>query len=235
MFYKLIEKVDVMNESEILKLDKFATKSLSRYLFLIVKRIFDLFCAIIGCILLIPIIVIIKICYILTGDFHSIFYSHERIGQYGATFKLYKFRSMVPNADVELQKILKNDKQLAKEYSENKKLVNDPRITTIGKFIRKLSIDETPQFINVLLGNMSIIGNRPYLPREKKDMGNYYHDIVMTKPGITGYWQVSGRNDVSFKQRLKLEKYYSNNQSLKMDIIIFFKTFYVVICGRGAK
>ena len=224
-----------MNETEILEFDKYMSKSIRKTLFLTIKRLFDLFCAILGCILLVPLTIIIKICYMLTGDFHSIFYEHERIGRYGTLFKLYKFRSMVPNADEELKRILSDDKKLAKEYSENKKLDNDPRITKIGKFIRKLSIDETPQFINVLIGNMSIIGNRPYLPREKEDMGSYYRDIVMTKPGITGYWQVSGRNDISFKKRLKLEKYYSHNQSLKMDIKIFFKTFGVVLFGRGAR
>lgn len=224
-----------MNETEILEFDKYMSKSIGRTFFLAIKRLFDLFCAILGCILLVPLTIIIKICYMLAGDFHSIFYAHERIGRYGTLFKLYKFRSMVSNADEELKRILSEDKKLAKEYNENKKLANDPRITKIGKFIRKLSIDETPQFINVLIGNMSIIGNRPYLPREKEDMGSYYKDIVMTKPGITGYWQVSGRNDISFKKRLKLEKYYSHNQSLKMDIKIFFKTFGVVLFGKGAR
>ena len=91
-----------------------------------------------------------------------------------------------------------------------------------------------PQFINIFLGDMSLIGNRPYLPREKEDMGKYYDEIVKTKPGLTGYWQVSGRSDVSFKQRLKLEKYYSENASFKLDIKIFFKTFSVVLFGKGA-
>ena len=203
--------------------------------YLFIKRIFDIFVSLIGVILLIPITLCVKISYILIGDFHPIIYTHERIGKNGKIFKLYKFRSMVPNADKELTKILKSNKELNKEYNKNKKLENDPRITKVGKFIRKYSIDELPQLFNVLIGNMSLIGNRPYLPREKKDMGNYYRYIIMTKPGITGYWQVSGRNDVSFKRRLKLEKYYSNNYSLTMDISIFFKTFKVVLCGRGAK
>ena len=204
-------------------------------IYLFTKRIFDIFVSLIGMIFLIPIILCVKIAYILNGDFHSIVFIQERIGKNGKRFKLYKFRSMVPNADEELNKILKSDKKLFYEYKSNKKLENDPRITKMGRFIRKYSIDELPQLINVFIGDMSLIGNRPYLLREKKDMGSYYKYIILTKPGITGYWQVSGRNDISFKKRLKLEKYYSINCSFRMDFKIFFKTFRVVLYGRGAK
>ena len=127
------------------------------------------------------------------------------------------------------------NKEFAKKYKKKMKIDNDPRITKVGKFIRKLSIDEMPQFVNVLLGDMHMIGNRPYLPREKEDMGEYFNEIVSSKPGITGYWQTAGRNDVDFANRLKLESYYSKNMCLAMDIKIFFKTFSVVLCGRGAK
>ena len=206
-----------------------------RVIYLFVKRVFDLLISAIGIIFLVPITFAIKLSYVFHGDFYPVIYAHERIGKNGKLFKLYKYRSMVPNADEELKNILNSDKKLYAEYKKNKKLSNDPRITKIGKFIRKYSIDELPQLINVFIGNMSLIGNRPYLPREKKDMGNYYKYIILTKPGITGYWQVSGRNDISFKKRLQLEKYYSNNNSIGMDLKIFFKTFRVVICGRGAK
>ena len=206
-----------------------------RVIYLFVKRVFDLLISAIGIIFLVPITFAIKLSYVFHGDFYPVIYTHERIGKNGKLFKLYKFRSMVPNADEELKNILNSDKKLYAEYKKNKKLSNDPRITKIGKFIRKYSIDELPQLINVFIGNMSLIGNRPYLPREKKDMGNYYKYIILTKPGITGYWQVSGRNDISFKKRLQLEKYYSNNNSIGMDLKIFFKTFRVVLCGRGAK
>lgn len=206
-----------------------------RVIYLFVKRVFDLLISAIGIIFLVPITFAIKLSYVFHGDFYPVIYTHERIGKNGKLFKLYKYRSMVPNADEELKNILNSDKKLYAEYKKNKKLSNDPRITKIGKFIRKYSIDELPQLINVFIGNMSLIGNRPYLPREKKDMGNYYKYIILTKPGITGYWQVSGRNDISFKKRLQLEKYYSNNNSIGMDLKIFFKTFKVVLCGRGAK
>lgn len=204
-------------------------------LYLFVKQIFDILCSIIGVIVLIPITIIIKLCYVLSGDFAPVIFTHNRIGKNGKEFKFYKFRSMVPNADEILEELLKNDKAIAEEYKKNKKLKDDPRITKIGKIIRKASIDELPQLLNVLKGDMSLVGNRPYLPREKKDMGKYYDDIIKTKPGITGYWQVSGRSDVSFKARLKLEQYYSNNCGLLMDIKILFKTVGVVLGAKGAE
>jgi undecaprenyl-phosphate galactose phosphotransferase len=182
-----------------------------------------------------PVALGVKLAYVFNGDFHSIFFTQERIGMNGKLFKFYKFRTMVPNADEILEKILKEDKKLAKEYKLNKKLENDPRITKAGDFLRRLSLDELPQVINILKGDMAVIGNRPYLPREIPDMGEFYDVIVSTKPGLTGYWQVRGRNDVSFKTRLELEKYYSENYSFKLDIQIFFKTFAVVLIGRGAK
>lgn len=134
-----------------------------------------------------------------------------------------------------LFKLLKENKKIAEEYNKNKKLKDDPRITKAGKFIRKYSIDELPQLINILKGDMTFIGNRPYLPREKEDMDKYYEDIIKTKPGLTGYWQVSGRSNTTFKKRLELERYYSNNKSLKLDIKIFFLTFSVVLLGKGAE
>lgn len=209
--------------------------SVKRVIYLVIKRIFDIFVSIIGLLLLIPITLIIKIAYMCTGDFTSIFFSQERIGKNGKLFKLFKFRSMVPNADEVLFRTMELDEIVAAEYKKNKKLKDDPRVTKIGKVIRKLSIDELPQFINVFLGEMSLIGNRPYLPREKQDMGKYYEDIIKTKPGLTGYWQVSGRSNTTFEKRLKLEKKYSDNASLKLDIKIFFKTFKVVLFGKGAE
>lgn len=206
----------------------------SHILYSFFKRTFDIIVGILGIILLIPVTIIVKIINLINKDYAPVFYSHIRIGKNGKEFKLYKFRSMVPNADEVLKELLK-DKKIAAEYNKNKKLKNDPRITKVGKFLRKSSLDEIPQFINILKGDMSLVGNRPYLPREKKDMGKYYDDIVKTKPGLTGYWQVSGRNDVSFKRRLKLEQYYSNNFSLKMDIKILFKTVKVVLRMNGAE
>lgn len=209
--------------------------SLKEFFYLVIKRTFDIICGLIGVLILIPISIIIKIIYICNKDFSPIFFTQNRIGKNGKEFKFYKYRSMVANADEILFRMLKEDKEIAKEYKKNKKLKNDPRITKVGEFLRKTSLDELPQLINVLKGDMSIIGNRPYLPREKEDMGEYYDDIIKTKPGITGYWQVSGRSDLSFKKRLELEQFYSNQISLKLDIKIFFKTFLVVFLKKGAK
>lgn len=204
-------------------------------IYLFIKRLFDIFVSLIGLLFLLPVMSIVKIGYLLTGDFHSILFTQKRIGKNGKEFKFYKFRSMVPNADEVLFKLLSEDKELAYEYKKNKKLKNDPRITRMGKILRKSSLDELPQLINVLLGDMSMIGNRPYLPREKEDMGYFYNDIVKTKPGLTGYWQVSGRSDTSFERRLELETYYSNHCSLGLDIKIFYYTFSVVFFGKGAE
>ena len=202
---------------------------------LFLKRVFDIVCSFIGCLFLLPVALIVKISYVLNKDYDSIFFKQQRIGKNGKLFKFYKFRSMVPNADEVLFKLLETDEEAAKEYKLNKKLENDPRITKMGKILRKTSIDELPQLINILKGDMSLIGNRPYLPREQDDMGTYYNDILKTKPGLTGYWQVSGRSDTTFDERLKLERYYSNHNSLKLDIKIFFKTFKVVLLHKGSK
>ena len=218
-----------MNKKKERKTDK-----IDNIIFCFLKRLLDIIVGILGIVLLIPVTIIVKIINIVSGDFAPVFYSHVRIGKKGKKFKLYKFRSMVPNADEVLLKELMKDEKLKEEYEKNKKLKNDPRITKVGKFLRKSSLDEIPQFINILKGDMSLVGNRPYLPREKEDMGEYYDDIVKTKPGLTGYWQVNGRSDVSFKKRLELEQYYSNNYSIKLDIMIIFKTIQVVLGGKGA-
>ena len=209
--------------------------SIKKYLYFGVKRLFDILIALIGCLFLLPIILIVKISYLLHKDFDSIFFRQKRIGKNGKEFNLYKFRSMVPNADEVLKELLKNDEAARKEYKINKKLKNDPRVTSVGKILRVTSLDELPQFINIFKGEMSLIGNRPYLPREKEDMGLYYNDIIKTKPGLSGLWQVMGRSNTTFEERLKLEQYYSNNFGFRIDIKIFFKTFGVVIKHKGAK
>ena len=206
-----------------------------RFMYKIIKRLFDIILGIIGCIILIPILLLVKISYLLSGDHESIFFVQKRIGIKGKEFNFYKFRSMVPNADEILFKLLREDKEAAAEYKKFKKLKKDPRITPVGKILRRTSLDELPQFINVLNGTMSLIGNRPYLPREKQDMGEAFDEIVKTKPGITGYWQVSGKANSSFEKRLEMESEYSNNASMLLDLKIFFKTFGAVLFGHGAE
>ncbi|MBO4601341.1 MAG: sugar transferase [Bacilli bacterium] len=201
--------------------------------YLIIKRFLDIIFGIIGLIFLVPITIIIKIVYVCTGDFHSVFLKQKRIGKNGKEFWFIKYRTMVIQAEKKLPALLDSNPELKKEYEEYKKLKNDPRITKPGKLIRKLSLDEMPQFLNVLIGNMSLIGNRPYLPQEKKDMGKYFSSIVSVKPGITGYWQVSGHNETTFKERLKLEEEYAKKASLSLDFKIFFKTFGVILRKKG--
>ncbi len=228
-----------MNESSALDfkgntVTRITSKRITRKLYSITKRLFDIICSLIGLILSSPLFIIMGLL-IRVEDGGTPIFKQDRIGKNGKIFKCYKFRSMVKNADEILFRTLEMDKIVAAEYKKNKKLKNDPRITKVGKFMRKTSIDELPQLINVLKGDMSLIGNRPYLPREKEDMGEYYQDIIKSRPGITGYWQTSGRSELDFEERLKLESYYSNHMSLKMDIKIFFLTFYVVLFGKGAE
>ena len=202
------------------------------YSYLFIKRLFDVVISTTGIIFMIFLILIVKIMNIINKDDGKIFFTQDRIGKNGKIFKIYKFRSMVDNADEKLEKILEMDKQTKEEYMVNKKLRNDPRVTKTGEFLRKTSLDELPQFINILKNEMSLIGNRPYLLIEKEDMMDFYNDIVKTKPGLTGYWQVNGRNNTTFKERLELESFYSNNYSLKMDTKIFFKTFGVILLKK---
>ena len=211
-----------------------ALKALRYYIYLTIKRTFDIVLSLIGLLFLLSVALFVKICYMCTGDFKSVIFTQNRIGKHGKEFKFFKFRTMIKDADEVLFKMLRENEELREEYRINKKLANDPRITKVGRFLRKSSIDELPQLINIFLGHMSFIGNRPYLPREKEDMGEYFDDILKTKPGLTGYWQVSGRSNTTFEERLKLERYYSDHCGLRMDLKIFFKTFKVVLLRKGA-
>lgn len=222
------------NEGILVAQQRETTVNFSRNLYYIFKRIFDIIAGLFGIIIMVPLTLIIKVVSIANKDYDSIFFSQERIGKDGKLFTLYKFRTMVPDADNILYQLMQSDEEFRKEYTLTKKAKNDPRITKIGKILRKTSLDEFPQFINVLLGHMSVIGNRPYLPREKEDMGEYYKDIITTKPGITGLWQTSGRSNTTFEERLQLEKKYSLVNSIKMDIKIFFKTIIQVLKREGA-
>ena len=142
---------------------------------------------------------------------------------------MYKIRTMVPDAEKYLEEYLQINKKAREEFKINRKLKDDPRVTKVGKILRKTSLDELPQIFNVLKGEMSIIGNRPYLLEEKKYIKDELNTLTMVKPGITGFWQVNGRNDVSFKKRIILEQYYSNNYNIILDTKIFFKTFIVLL------
>ena len=198
------------------------------------KRFFDILFSLVGIIFVIPLYVLIRIAYILTGDFHRIIFAQTRIGKNGKPFKMYKFRTMVVNADEELKKLLK-DKKYKKEWDEYHKIENDPRITKVGKCLRKSSLDEFPQFINVLIGNLSLVGPRPLTPGELEHHRGNTKLYYSVKPGITGYWAVNGRSSKTYRDRLKLEYYYIEHRSLALDAKIILKTFTTIFQKSNAK
>ena len=215
-------------------IDNISKHKVSYYLYIGVKRVFDIICALFGLVLLLPLMLFVKIAYVLSGDFNSIIYKHKRIGKNGKVFYLYKFRSMVKNADEVLKELLK-DPKYKKQWDEQQKLDDDPRITKIGKFLRKSSLDETPQFLNILFGDMSLIGPRPLVPGELDAHGGNHQLYESVKPGITSYWAVNGRSDTDYNDRLKLEYFYIRNRSLSLDFKVMLKTISVVIKREGAK
>lgn len=198
-----------------------------------IKRIVDVIISLIGIQLLIPLSILIKIANIISKDKGPLFYAQERIGKDGKLFKMYKFRSMVMNSEDLLKKYLEENRDANKEYKEYRKLQKDPRTTKVGEFIRRTSLDEFPQFINVLRGEMSLVGPRPYMPKEKETMGEYYQYIIKMKPGITGFWQTHGRNNLKFKDRLKMDLEYYNNHNLFLDFKLLVKTIFVMIRLEG--
>ena len=214
---------------------KDAIKVKNGIVYLICKKIIDIVAGVIGVILLAPITLVVWIIRLCMHENDGpLFFEQLRIGKDGKQFRLYKFRTMVMNADEKLYKYLEENEEARKEYKKYKKLKNDPRITKLGNFLRKTSLDEFPQFINLLKGNMSLVGPRPYLYREKKDMGDYYDQIVQVKPGITGYWQVNGRNDVDFEERTYMDTYYIEHRGIIMDLKIILKTVLKMFKKEGA-
>lgn len=200
-----------------------------------IKRLFDIFVGLIGTLLLIPITIGIYIAKkILKEDDGPIFYDQLRIGKNGKYFKLYKYRSMIVGADEILKEYLEKNEEARIEFEENQKLKNDPRITKLGKFLRKTSLDEFPQFINILKGDMSLVGPRPIVDREVKLFGDKMKTIHSVRPGLTGYWAANGRSDTTYEQRVEMEAYYAENLSLLLDIKIIFKTIKSVIKKEGA-
>lgn len=215
-----LENTEVSNEN-ILK-----RQSPYRY----IKRFMDVILATIALVVLSPIFLIIAIAIKIESK-GPVFFKHTRIGKNGKIIKLYKFRSMVINAE-ELIKSFTPEQM--KEYKENYKLTNDPRITKIGKFLRKTSLDELPQLLNIIKGDLSIIGPRPVVTDELKKYGANTEKFLSVTPGLTGYWTANGRSCTTYEQRMQMELYYIDNLSLKMDVKVFFKTIEAVIKREGA-
>lgn len=197
------------------------------------KRVFDLlFVLILSPIIFFLLIFISSIIKITSKG--PVIFSQIRVGKDGKLFKMYKFRTMHENAEKILFELLEKDPQIKREWLEKRKLKNDPRITKVGRFLRKTSLDELPQFINVIKGEMSLVGPRPYLPSEIQEISEFSEIILSVNPGITGLWQVNGRSDTSFRERIILDLQYIGNISLILDLKILIKTVKVVLRGDGA-
>lgn len=199
--------------------------------YLIVKRCLDILGSIVGLIVLSPLMIIVGL--IIKFDSKGpVVFSHKRLGQGGKVIKVYKFRTMVQNAEDLLKNLSPEQK---KEFEANFKLDNDPRITKIGKFLRESSIDELPQFINVIKGEMTLVGPRPIVTNELQKYGIYAEKLLSAKPGLTGNWQANGRSETTYEERIQLDMDYIDNRSLIMDTIILLKTVVVVLKKVGAK
>lgn len=200
----------------------------------IFKRFFDIAVGGLLCVPILPILLVIAICITLDSKGPA-FFNAQRIGKHGKTFTCYKFRSMHTNAGEILKEYLAAHSAAQEEWNTFAKLRDyDPRVTKVGRWIRKYSLDELPQILNVIKGDMSLVGPRPYLPREKEDIGEYLSTITLTVPGITGFWQTSGRNDVSFAGRVAMDTWYVRNWSIWLDLMYLFKTAKIVFTGKGA-
>ena len=225
---KLTDNIRMFQKSE--------TKAPNRkILYKVLKRIIDIIGALVGTVILIPTTVIIYLARkISKEDNGPLFYEQLRYGKNGKVFRLYKYRSMCIGADKKLKEYLENNEEAKKEFEKTHKLQNDPRITKIGDFLRKTSLDELPQMINILKGDMSFVGPRPVVEKEVEEYGKDKEKFLSVKPGLTGYWQVNGRSNTTYKERMEMELYYVDNCSLWLDVKIFFKTFITVFKKEGA-
>ncbi len=200
---------------------------------LFIKRFIDIFLIVLFSPILLPLFLILMLLTKLTSR-GPIFYGHKRVGKNGKEFKCWKFRSMCIDADKKLEEILANNPEMRAEWEKDRKFQNDPRVTKFGKFLRKTSLDELPQLINILVGQMSFVGPRPVTEPELERYGEYKDFVLSVTPGLSGMWQTSGRSDTEYEERIALDLYYIQNWSIWLDIWILIKTVYVVIKGRGA-
>ena len=197
----------------------------------ILKRTIDIIGSLLGLIILSPIFLILSI--VVKADSPGpIFFAHKRLGYNGNLIRIYKFRTMVINAEELLNNLSPEQKE---EFAKNFKLESDPRITKVGNFLRKSSLDELPQLLNILKGELSIVGPRPIVEKELKNYGIYGEKLLSVKPGLTGNWQANGRSDTTYEERVEMDMQYIDNRSIFMDIKIIFKTFSAVIKKHGAR
>ena len=206
--------------------------SLSTFNGNLAKRIFDIVFALLFLIVFSPVYLILMVLIALNSQ-GPIFYVQQRVGKNHQLFKCIKFRTMVNNADEMLEAIVQDSDQMRQEFRDSFKLKQDPRITKIGKFLRLTSLDEFPQFWNVLKGEMSVVGPRPLVPEELPKYGRKINTVLQIRPGITGLWQVSGRNDIPYPKRVQIDVYYATSHNWLLDLWIIYKTIGVVIFPRN--
>jgi len=198
--------------------------------YFVVKRLADIFLSVLGIIFLSPIMLITAIAIKIESEGPVIF-SQQRVGKNGKLFKMYKFRSMVADAEKLKEKLMDQNEMSGPMF----KMTDDPRITRVGKIIRKTSIDELPQLFNVIKGDMSLVGPRPNLPSEVEQFSDYHKLKLLAKPGLTCYWQVMGRNSIGFEEWMELDIKYIEERSIWVDIKLIFKTFFVLFGDKNAK
>lgn len=199
----------------------------------LIKQVFDYTLTFFGTIMIAPVLLAIA-AWIYKDSPGPVIFKHIRIGKNGKPFPCYKFRTMCVDAQEKLAELLANDLEASQEWERNFKLKNDPRITNSGAFLRKTSLDELPQIFNVLRGEMSLVGPRPVIEEELERYGEYLSDYLMVKPGITGMWQVSGRNDTTYDERVQMDSWYVRNWSIWLDILLLWRTFKAVVQRKGA-
>ena len=197
-----------------------------------IRQLRDFVAAFVLVVVLAPVLLILV--FMLAREGRPILFKQKRVGQGGKLFYVFKFRTMVPNADEVLVKILEEDADLKSEWIRDQKLKCDPRITRTGSFLRKTSLDELPQLLNVLRGEMSLVGPRPVVQGELHKYGRSVRYYLAQKPGMTGLWQVSGRNNVSYKRRIAMDRLYSMRSSLSFDITILLRTVLIILRPHGA-
>lgn len=202
-------------------------------MYLFIKSIFDFLLSLILSIILCPFILFI-IIFLRIFTTSDIFFSHKRVGEKGKEFNLYKFRTMRSNRTDILNKYLSQYPEKKIEWDESRKLKDDPRVTSFGKILRDYSLDEIPQLFNILIGDMSFVGPRPIVAHEISKYGDSFNLYKSCKPGLTGLWQVSGRNNTSYQERVDYDSYYVKNRSLLLDCKILLKTIPVVLSKKGA-
>ncbi|PFC15282.1 multidrug MFS transporter [Bacillus cereus] len=221
-----LAKIEILENEEV-----HIKKKSTSYVF--IKRALDIIGAIIGLVIFSPFFIVIPLLFLIGENKGPVFFKQVRIGEKGKEFRIYKFRTMIVNAEEKL----KRNKELYRKYLENNYKLEpheDPRITKLGQFLRKTSLDEIPQFLNVLKGEMSLVGPRPVVVEELEEYQEKAHEFLSVKPGVTGYWQVSGRSDVGYPERVDLELYYVYNASVWFDIKILLLTVKNVLLSKGA-